>query len=150
MTWFYPKMTLKWPSESSHVITMETLVHTWYSRLVGRWNRNYCKGINTIQLPRFHNLWQLWHGFTLKWPWSHQITTRLETLYHTRSLILINRCIQISFDWQIYKKSFSFICVPILMRFYPKMTLNAHIGHQRSITLYVDKCWLVVILLVEH
>ena len=72
--------TLKWPSESSHVSTMETLVHTWYLRLVERWSRNYCKGKNTIQLPIFHNLWQLWHGFTLKWPWSHQITTHLETL----------------------------------------------------------------------
>ena len=79
--------TLKWPWESSHVNTMETLVHTWYLRLVDRRTRNYCKGKNTFQMPKFYILWQLWHDFTLKWPWSHQITTHLETLYHTRSLI---------------------------------------------------------------
>ena len=53
---------------------------------------------------------------------------------HTE-LDLINRLIKISSEGQIYKKkSFSFIFVPIVMRFYPKMTLYAHIGHQRSIT----------------
>ena len=99
---------LKWPWESSLGNSMETLVHTWYLRLVDRWNRKYCQRKYTIQMPKFYILWPLWHDFTLKWPWSHQITTHLETLYHTRSLIIIDGWIKISTEWQPLQKMPSF------------------------------------------